>query len=69
MEALCDRRCIELRVTDHTAGFDLPSPEILPDPGREHGRGIYLIRSVMDEVLYRRSAGENVMVMRKRRVS
>jgi serine phosphatase RsbU (regulator of sigma subunit)/anti-sigma regulatory factor (Ser/Thr protein kinase) len=58
---------IELRVTDHTAGFDLPERIPAPSPLKERGRGLYLIQSMMDEVRYLRGATENILIMRKKR--
>ena len=58
---------VELRVTDHTAGFVLPGRIAPPSPMNERGRGLFLIQSVMDEVRYLRGADENTLVMRKRR--
>ncbi|MFO1417560.1 MAG: ATP-binding protein [Methylotetracoccus sp.] len=68
------RVCIEiseadvcLRVFDHGAGFDLDTLEA-PDPLAldEGGRGIMVIRSLMDSVVYRRTDDGNVLEMRKR---
>ncbi len=57
--------CIE--VYDQGQGFDLESvPE--PDPGApvDHGRGLFLIRTLMDEVEYRRGKDGNVLIMKKK---
>jgi len=56
---------LELHVIDHTRGFDWPGQMDLPPLEEEHGRGLFIIRSVMDDVLYLRGAGENRLVMRK----
>lgn len=66
-EALFTPEEIELRVTDHTTGFDLPARVAPPPPHSERGRGLFIIKSVMDEVRYLRGAGENILIMRKRR--
>ena len=65
-----DHQGIAIRVRDQGAGFDLTTltdprtPENLLKP---HGRGIFLIRSLMDEVTLQRSAeGGMEMVMAKR---
>ncbi len=63
----CAPQVIELRVIDHTEGFDWPGEVALPNPETEHGRGLYLIRSVMTETQYLRSPGENTLVLRKLR--
>jgi len=67
LEISCRKTEIELRVTDHTPGFDWPKAATLPDSDREHGRGLYLISSLMDEAQYLRKRGENVLVLRRRR--
>lgn len=56
-----------IRVYDSGQGFDLdlvPCNEC-PDPLNEQGRGIYIIRSLMDSVVYKKSNGGNVLEMRK----
>lgn len=58
---------IEMRVTDRTAGFEMPRNICAPSPMSDRGRGLFIIQSVMDEVQYLRSPNENVLVMRKRR--
>jgi len=66
-EALFTPSQIELRVTDHTAGFELPERVPPPLPMTDRGRGLFLIQSVMDEVRYLRGTKENILVMRKKR--
>ncbi len=66
-EALFTPSQIELRVTDHTAGFVLPEKIAQPSPLTDRGRGLFLIQSVMDEVRYLRGSRENILVMRKKR--
>jgi len=66
-EALFTPSQIELRVTDHTAGFALPERIPPPLPMTDRGRGLFLIQSVMDEVRYLRGTKENILVMRKKR--
>ncbi|HTB86047.1 MAG TPA: ATP-binding protein [Candidatus Sulfotelmatobacter sp.] len=60
-------RDIEARVTDHTAGFDWPAEIKLPEAGAERGRGIYLMKSLTDEILYLRSTGKNTLILRRAR--
>jgi serine phosphatase RsbU (regulator of sigma subunit)/anti-sigma regulatory factor (Ser/Thr protein kinase) len=60
---------VEMRVTDHTAGFILPVRVPLPSPRDERGRGLFLIQSAMDEVRYLRGPSENTLIMRKKRRS
>jgi serine phosphatase RsbU (regulator of sigma subunit)/anti-sigma regulatory factor (Ser/Thr protein kinase) len=60
-------RDVEARVTDHTPGFDWPEEIALPEPDAEHGRGLYLMKSLTDEVFYLRHPGQNVLVLRRAR--
>ena len=60
-------RDLEARITDHTAGFDWPEKVALPDAEAESGRGLFLIKSLMDSAVYLRAPGENVLVLRRAR--
>ena len=54
-------------VSDPGRGFDpgqVPSPTVGPNVYRHHGRGLYLIRQLMDEVTFARDGAE--IRMRKR---
>ena len=67
-EAVCTSAWVELRVTDHTPGFVLPAgPLAVPAPVHEHGRGLFIIRSMMDDVRYLRGEKDNTLIMRKNR--
>ena len=66
-EVLIHSASVEMRVIDHTGGFDLQEKPASLSPGRENGRGIFIIQSLMDEVRYQRGATENTLVMRKSR--
>ncbi len=68
VEAICESSRVELRVTDHTGGFDWPDHVELPCASNESGRGLFLIQSLMNSAAYFRSAGENVLVLRKTRI-
>lgn len=60
-----DDLCV--RVYDHGQGFDLdlvPAPVL--DGLAERGRGLFLIRSLMDSVSYERIDGGNMLEMHKR---
>jgi serine/threonine-protein kinase RsbW len=60
---------LTITVHDRGPGF-VPDEYELPDPlsFADHGRGLYLIHALMDEVEYRRSDGTTVrMTKRKRR--
>src|SRR3569833_50402 len=48
VEAICHPDRLEIRVTDHTPGFDWPEKIDLPAPESESGRGLFLIQSLMD---------------------
>lgn len=65
VEAICNSGRLEIRITDHTRGFDWPEKIELPTPDSESGRGLFLIQSLMDSVLYLRGPGENTLVLRK----
>lgn len=67
VEILGTQDLIEIRITDHTLGFDWPKHIELPNPESESGRGLYLIQSLMDTASYLRGDGENVLVLRKSR--
>jgi len=68
LEISCQEQFIELRLTDHTPGFDWPAKAPLPDTEAESGRGIYLIQALMDECRYERGEAQNTLFLRKRRV-
>jgi len=58
---------LEARVTDHTAGFAWPAKITLPASDAEHGRGLFLMQSLTDELYYLRHPDRNVLVMRRAR--
>jgi serine phosphatase RsbU (regulator of sigma subunit)/anti-sigma regulatory factor (Ser/Thr protein kinase) len=58
---------VEIRLTDHTPGFQLPSKAALPEADSESGRGLFLIQSLTDQAAYLRGAGENCFGLRKNR--
>jgi serine phosphatase RsbU (regulator of sigma subunit)/anti-sigma regulatory factor (Ser/Thr protein kinase) len=67
IEISAGERDIEARVTDHTAGFDWPAEIKLPEDDAERGRGLYLMKSLTDEIFYLRHPGQNVLVLRRAR--
>ncbi len=67
VELRCESSFIEMRVKDHTAGFDWAHSQVLPDPDSERGRGLFLIQSVMTHAEYIRGETGNVMLMRRQR--
>jgi serine/threonine-protein kinase RsbW len=56
-----------VRVYDHGQGFNLDAVSV-PEFAdlEEHGRGIFVIRSLMDSVEYHKTEGGNVLEMRKK---
>lgn len=67
VDAVCSAKLLELRVSDHTEGFDWPKGAGKVPEHSERGRGLFIIHSFMDEVLYLRGEKENVLIMRKKR--
>ncbi len=57
---------LEMQITDHALSFEWPSEITLPDASAEHGRGLYIIHELMDEVAYFKGATENCLRLRKR---
>ena len=58
---------ITIRVYDDGQGFDInniPPPNF--DELEDRGRGIFLIRSLMDSVSYRKNCKENILEMKKK---
>jgi serine phosphatase RsbU (regulator of sigma subunit)/anti-sigma regulatory factor (Ser/Thr protein kinase) len=68
VEALVDGAWIELRVEDHTPEFAWPAEGEAPDPHQESGRGVFLMRALMEEVKCLRGPDGNCLVLRRRRV-
>ena len=58
-------RLLTIRVYDHGQGFDIRQFAEPGHPLDEHGRGIYLIHTIMDEVAYLPVRGGHVLEMRK----
>jgi serine/threonine-protein kinase RsbW len=67
LEVVLEANHIEMRIIDHGPGFVWPETIKLPDPENESGRGLYLIRILMDSVAYLRGPKENILLLRKRR--
>jgi serine/threonine-protein kinase RsbW len=63
---VCDNELV-IRVYDNGQGFDLDLVPAngCPDPLNERGRGIFIIRSLMDSVVYKKANGGNVLEMKK----
>ncbi len=69
IEAITTDQTIEVRVLDHTHGFDWPKHITLPPPDSESGRGLYLIHSLTDRSGYLRGQGENILHFSRQRTS
>ena len=65
VELSLDAGHIELRIKDHTQGCEFPADISLPPADSERGRGIFLMRSLMDDVVYLRSSSSNCLVLKK----
>ncbi len=63
---IADKRLI-IKVYDNGQGFDIntvPPPDV--EGLMERGRGIFLIKTLMDSVVYRKVSGGNVLEMSKK---
>ena len=60
---------IEIKIHDCTPGFSMPKKSELPEDAVEHGRGIFIMQSIMDDVIYLRGRDRNTMVLRKFRAA
>ena len=67
IEIFLGEQDVEAQLTDHTAGFDWPDKVELPDLESERGRGLFLIKSLTDSVVYLRHPGHNVLLLRRAR--
>lgn len=57
-----------IKVYDNGQGFDLnsiPAPSFDAEKLDEKGRGIFIIKTLMDSVVYRKANGGNVLEMKK----
>ena len=67
VEVTMGAQCITARVTDEGSGFD---PEAIPDPTapsnlvKSGGRGIFLMRSLLDEVMYNDTGNSVTLILR-----
>ncbi len=65
LEVIAGTGGVEVRVTDHTAGFDMPGKAELPPDDSEHGRGLFLIQTLTDSAEYLRGGESNVLILRR----
>ena len=58
---------LQVVVKDRGHGFDTSrfDPEVLPDPEAEHGRGLYLMAHLADEMALRSNGGLEVRLLRR----
>ena len=70
IEANCSSRHTQIRLTDHSEGFEWPEVVCLPkDDENEHGRGLFIMQSLTDHCSYLRGRGENVLDLQRQRKS
>jgi serine/threonine-protein kinase RsbW len=68
LRVLFGRNAIEIEVTDEGEGFD---PRFVPDPtlpanrARPYGRGLFLIRRLVDEVRFNEAGNSICMILRR----
>ena len=67
LEAICSNASVLFQITDHTCGFDLPDKIDLPDFDAERGRGLFLIKTAMDQIDYQCYAEGNCLTLKMRR--
>jgi len=66
IEIMIARQRLVIRVFDFGEGFDVKQYVAPRHPLDEHGRGIYLMHTIMDEVSYRPTATGNVLELVKK---
>lgn len=69
LEARVSSQRVTVRITDEGGGFDpgdLPDPTVPPYLDRTGGRGIFLIRQLMDRVEFNESGNSITMVLHAR---
>jgi serine/threonine-protein kinase RsbW len=57
---------VEVRLIDEGPGFDVPENASLPPSDSESGRGLFLIKSLMDEAKLERHDSRHELILRKR---
>lgn len=70
LEAVLDNECLEIKVTDHGEGFDVESCETpdLENP-KVGGLGIFIIKTLMDEVDVTSNSGKGTTVTMKKKIA
>lgn len=67
LEAWCSSDRVRIRITDEGSGFDprsLPDPTLPQNRSRPRGRGVFLIRELMDEVEFNEQGNSIEMTLR-----
>lgn len=67
LEAWCSADRIRIRITDEGPGFDpgaIPDPTLPQNRTRSQGRGVFLIRELMDEVAFNERGNSIEMTLR-----
>lgn len=68
VRVLFGRNAVEMEVTDEGCGFDyrhLPDPTLPANRIRPYGRGLFLIRQLVDEVRFNDTGNSICMVLRR----
>src|SRR4051812_26320535 len=63
IEIFCDTCRVEMQVVDHGTGFEWPDQIDLPECSEEHGRGLFIIKSLIQDVSYLRGRDQNRLIM------
>lgn len=63
LEAVLTPGRAQLQIADHTSGFELPQEFALPADDQIHGRGLFMMRSAVDEWDYLRGSNGNRLVL------
>lgn len=66
LEAWCASDRVRIRITDQGSGFDpssLPDPTLPQNRSRSRGRGVFLIRELMDEVAFNEQGNSVDMIL------
>ncbi|NIP79645.1 MAG: ATP-binding protein [Gemmatimonadetes bacterium] len=66
LEIWCSPERVRIRITDEGSGFDpgtLPDPTLPQNRTRSRGRGVFLIRQLMDEVEFNEQGNSIEMVL------
>jgi len=67
LEATASVGQVEVRITDHTDGFEFPRKVELPEANSEHGRGLYLLQALADSIEYLRGRDSNCLILSRKR--